>query len=53
MKLEFSLHIFEKNVQITNTMKTRSLAAELFYEDGCTGGRTDGQTYMLDGFNNI
>jgi len=41
MKLEFSQHIFEKNSQISNFMKIRSLDAELFNADG----RTDRYTW--------
>ena len=40
MKLEFSRHIFEKNIQISNFMKICPVGAELFHADG----RTDRQT---------
>jgi len=47
MKLEFSLHIFENNTQISNFMKIRHEEAEFFFHaDGSTVGQTDRRTGM-------
>jgi len=42
MKLEFSLHIFKKNIQISNFMKIHPGGAEVFHADRWVDGQTDG-----------
>ena len=49
MKLEFSRQIFEKNIQISNFMKIRPVAAEFFH----TGGRTEGHDEASSRFSQI
>ena len=36
MKLEFSLHTHEKNIEKSNFVKSRPVGAELFHADGQT-----------------
>jgi len=41
MKLEYSSKIFEKNAQVSNSMKIRPVGDEPFHADGQTEGLTD------------
>jgi len=46
MDLEYSPKIFERH-QVPNFMKTHSLVAELFHEDGRKEGQTDMIKFIL------
>jgi hypothetical protein len=45
MKIEFSLNVFDKNIELSNIMKILLVAAELFQADG----QTD-MTNLMDAF---
>jgi hypothetical protein len=47
MKLEYSLQIFEKKSQISNSMKIRPLGAEFFHADGQTDTHDEAKSPLV------